>query len=56
MRMESTLPHKTKGTSALKTRVSKWLSKHYKALAWVGFALWLLTMYAVLFRMERAFA
>lgn len=54
--MQSSVPHKTKGEPALKTRVSKLLSRHYKALAWIGFALWLLTMYAVLFRMETAFA
>lgn len=40
-------------------RKGSWMSqlvqKNHRILAWLGFALWILTMYAVLFRMTDLF-
>ena len=54
--MESKLPLREEGQRASRSKMLNLLNKHYKTLAWVGFALWLLTMYAVLFQMDYLFS
>ena len=53
--MESSMPKKKEENQVPKTKLAILVTRHYKVLAWVGFALWLLTMYAVLFQMDHLF-
>lgn len=54
--MEPSLSSNPEGSAAPKSKLAMLLTRHYKTLAWIGFALWLLTMYAILFQMDYLFS
>jgi hypothetical protein len=50
--MQETLPEEKTADGGFRKWAAHLVRRHFKTIAWICFAIWLLTMYAVLFRMN----